>query len=92
MPIYDATSSINLEITSNSSIILFGSKKNDAVMKIDEILNYEPETYYIFNTQEFHNILNFSGTRYLFSLDFQFKKEKLSYRDIVNLCKEEKLL
>lgn len=83
--------SINLEIKAAKRQVMFGVKKNDAVMKITKFLNYSPNTYYIFNNQEYHNIINFEGERFLFTLDFIKNKDKLTYKDVLEYCKLKKL-
>ena len=82
--------SINLEVKAGKRQVMFGVKKNDAVMKITKLLNYKPNTYYIFNNQEYHNIITYEGERFLFTLDFDKKKDKLTYNDLLDFCKQEK--
>ena len=43
-------------------------------------LKYEPQTYYLFNTQVAHTVYNFKDTRYLLSVDFEEHKDKLNYK------------
>ena len=43
-------------------------------------LKYEPQTYYLFNTQVAHTVYNFKDTRYLLSVDFEERKDKLNYK------------
>lgn len=50
-------------------------------------LNYQPETFYLFNTQVEHMILTFSRTRYLFTLQFKKTKEELEYNEVLNFLK-----
>lgn len=45
-------------------------------------LNYQPETFYLFNTQINHSIITFSRPRYLFTLQFKKTKEQLSYSEV----------
>lgn len=47
-------------------------------------LNYQPETFYLFNTQINHSIITFARTRYLFTLQFRQPKEELTYYDVRN--------
>lgn len=51
-------------------------------------LNYQPETFYLFNTQINHSIITFSRTRYLFTLQFKKNKDELSYHDVRNFWKD----
>lgn len=45
-------------------------------------LNYQPETFYLFNTQINHSIITFARTRYMFTLQFKLQKEELNYYQI----------
>lgn len=45
-------------------------------------IKYNPKTYYIFNTQQPHCVINFSKPRYLFSIEFALDKDSLSYDDL----------
>jgi hypothetical protein len=47
-------------------------------------LHYQPNTFYLFNTQINHSIITFARTRYLFTLQFKQPKEELSYYDVLN--------
>lgn len=47
-------------------------------------LDYEPDTFYAFNSQKYHCLYNFEQPRYLFSCEFSQPKEDLSYE---RLCK-----
>ena len=42
-------------------------------------LNYEPNTFYAFNSQKLHCVFNFEKPRYLFSCEFFQQKNELSY-------------
>ena len=48
-------------------------------------LKYEPDTYYAFNTQINHMVLNFKKPRYLLSLEFFGKDCRLTFDE---LCKD----
>jgi hypothetical protein len=76
-------SCINMLInTDHHSHTLFGAQKDYINKKIIE-LKYEPNTFYLFNNQMEHCVINLDGPRYLFSLyfeeeiDFAFLKDKL---------------
>jgi hypothetical protein len=45
-------------------------------------LVYKPETYYLFNNQVLHSVYNFSRPRFLFSLEFEEDKDKLSFNQL----------
>lgn len=64
-------SCINMLISPNHhSHTLFGVNR-DYVNKDIVELKYEPNTYYIFNNQMQHCVINLDGPRYLFSLYFE---------------------
>jgi len=50
-------------------------------------LKYEPETYYVFNTQVPHMVLNTTKPRYLFSVEFLEKDRGLTFNE---LCEDIK--
>ena len=45
-------------------------------------LKYKPETYYIFNNQVRHAVLNFGVDRYLFTIEFNAPKEQLPFNQL----------
>jgi hypothetical protein len=45
-------------------------------------LQYKPDTYYIFNTQNFHMVINDSIPRYMFSMEFFDTDQGLTYADL----------
>jgi hypothetical protein len=53
-------------------------------------LKYEPNTYYLFNSQKAHTVYNFKGTRYLLSVDFLEDRTKLTYNQLLDEVKQEK--
>lgn len=46
-------------------------------------LKYQPNTYYAFNTKIPHTVLNFSTTRYLFSVEFLGQSRGLSFLELL---------
>jgi len=69
-------SCLNMLISENhNSITLFGSQR-DYVNKDILQLQYQPNTYYLFNNQIEHCVINIDVTRYLFSLYFE---QEISY-------------
>jgi hypothetical protein len=46
------------------------------------ILNYKKSKFYLFNNQKLHMVENFEKPRYLFSIQFVDKKEKLDYNTV----------
>ena len=72
-------SCINMLISyDHISYCLFGKELNDYVTAITE-LKYKPYTYYLFNNQQLHTVINFDKPRYMFSLYFE---EELEYKKL----------
>jgi hypothetical protein len=46
-------------------------------------LQYKPDTYYVFNTQVSHMVLNFDQPRLLMTIEFGEDKDALSYDDLL---------
>ena len=61
---------------------LFLDGEAGVVFKTQE-LQYEPDTYYVFNTQVPHTVYNFETTRYLLSIEFAKDKEQLTYEKLL---------
>ena len=83
---YSRGLAINMHINplEELSLCLFESEKiNEERIKYLP-LNYQPETFYLFNTQVNHSIITFSRTRYLFTLQFKKSKDELTYYDVRN--------
>jgi len=53
----------------------------EEVFKTKE-LKYEPNTYYAFNTQKPHMVLNTTRPRYLFSLEFSYEDSGLTFDEL----------
>jgi hypothetical protein len=52
---------------------------------------FKPNTFYLFNTQALHCVINFNEPRYLFSCEFEENKKNLSYLKILTWIKKNKL-
>lgn len=75
---------INLLVsTPETSHCIFARDSDSIVSNITE-LKYEPNTFYIFNTQVSHMVINTGEDRYMFSVRFKLNREKLSYFHIKN--------
>ena len=76
---------INMLLSHVNSHCLFTEhdydKKSQA--KIVE-LEYKQDTFYIFNTQHPHTVINFNGPRYMFSVEFEQDKTLLTYDNVKN--------
>lgn len=78
---------INMLLTDNGSMCLFADSTEPVVFEFDELI-YEPNKYYVFNTQVPHTVFNFSGERYLLSVEFLGKDRGLTYADLCNVFKD----
>ncbi len=65
---------------------IFSHQKNITELK------YKPNKFYLFNNQILHKVKNFDAPRYLFSLQFQENKTKLTYEMIYNWAKKMELI
>lgn len=82
---------INMLIQSEHSHSLFRRRlevdhTGGLVQKTIE-LKYEPNAFYLFNTQIEHCVINFNEPRYLLSCEFEKPKQELSYINILNWIK-----
>ena len=83
---------INMLLTPNvHSYCMFGIQKNKDNVYFSE-LNYEKNSFYLFNNQMPHSVINFDQTRYLFSIEFIDDKSKLSYATVYKWCLDAGLL
>lgn len=80
--------SINIVVDGFDSMCLFGDPAPGNKFVNLTALNYKPNTYYLLNVKKFHSVYNFSNLRYVVSLGIT----DLSYQDIVEYLKHEKLL
>lgn len=81
-------SCINLLISDKkTSHTLFGEQKDESNKNICELM-YEPSTYYLFNNQIQHCVINLGGPRYLVSLYFE---TETPYEALKNLFVENKI-
>lgn len=78
---------INLLLTGFNSHCFFGDRKSRDLVHLTE-LTYQPNTYYLLNTQTKHAVLNFTETRYLLSIGFN---QPSNYTSVLNYCKEHNL-
>jgi hypothetical protein len=75
---------INMLLQSQRSQVFFGeSVPNETWVSEFLEINYQPETFYLFNTQTEHTVFNFEGYRYLFTLEFEQDKTELNYYDVL---------
>lgn len=73
---------INMILTPEwPSHCLFGRDK-DYTNKYFTELNYEPDTFYVFNNQVSHCVINFDQPRYMFSVEFSKSLDTLNFPEI----------
>lgn len=70
--------SINMLLNDVKSQCLFSLGETEATHGFLE-LKYQPKTYYAFNNQVPHMVINFAQTRYLMSVEFQADKNELTF-------------
>jgi len=77
--------SINLLLTPQSkSLMFFGQTSIESSEQLDFIeLVYMPRTFYLFNNQIKHSVINFNDTRYLFTLEFEQDKNLLNFDKVL---------
>lgn len=63
---------------------LFKVHRDEATTKFHQLI-YEPDVYYVFNTQIEHMVINFKAPRYMLSIDFLKDKNELTY---AQLCQD----
>ena len=80
--------SINMLLTpEHTSHCIFTKKRTQKVDVFPIVeLEYKKNTFYVFNTQELHSVLNLNSTRYMFSVQFKDKKNKLLYNEVKQYC------
>lgn len=84
---------VNMLMThDHTSYSFFGEKDrhNDAQNHILEV-DYDKNTFYLFNTKKPHTIINLEKPRYLFTVKFLADYKQLSYEDIYNWKTENNL-
>lgn len=75
--------SINMMIEHHHSNCVFVNlEARKCTMPMLELC-YDPGVMYLFNSQMPHTVLNFTGNRYMFSIQFQEPKQVLKYADVV---------
>lgn len=76
--------SINMVLNPNDGVshCVFTPDKDVVVGGFVE-LQYQPDTYYVFNTQVNHMVLNFDKPRLLLTIEFEKDKDTLNYEDLL---------
>jgi hypothetical protein len=69
---------INMLLNDVKSHCLFSVGETEATHGFLE-LKYQPKTYYAFNNQVPHMVINFAESRYLMSVEFEADKNELTY-------------
>lgn len=78
---------INMLLTDNGSKCLFTDDTGSVTFPIVELV-YQPNKYYVFNTQANHTVLNFSSDRYVLSVEFLGKDRGMTYADLCKVFKD----
>lgn len=81
----ERTCGINMLLTDGPSHCLFNLRtdQGSSVSQVAE-LNYEPDTYYLFNTNMFHMVINLDKPRYLMSVQFC---DHTNYQELLSFFK-----
>ena len=74
--------SINMLLTPEVRSNCLFTEGGDTSFKFEELV-YAPDTFYIFNTQVRHTVLNYESPRYLLSVEFELTKDRLGFNDLV---------
>ncbi len=81
---------INMLMKETPSHSLFGFEKDQYNTNFVE-LKYEPKSFYLFNTQHMHSVINFQEPRCVFSAKFKKDKKDLTYQEVYDWCLQERL-
>jgi hypothetical protein len=73
---------INMLLNDVKSHCLFSVGRTEATHGFLE-LKYQPKTYYAFNNQVSHMVINFEERRYLMSVEFQEDKDQLTFEQLL---------
>jgi hypothetical protein len=74
--------SINMLLEHQDSFVLFGNSVSDSEDQFDIArLDYNIGDLYLFNNQCMHTVINFSNTRYMFTIEFEEDKGSLTYEN-----------
>jgi len=73
---------VNMLLQHQDSFVLFGNSVSDSEDQFDIArLDYNIGELYLFNNQCMHTVINFSNTRYMFTLEFEEDKSSLTYKN-----------
>ena len=78
--------SINMLLNNAKSNCLFSVSEAEATHSFVE-LKYRLGSYYVFNNQVPHMVINFNESRYLMSVEFKADKNELSYEQLLGEVK-----
>ena len=73
---------INMLLNNAKSNCLFSVGKTEATHSFVE-LKYRLGSYYVFNNQVPHMVINFNESRYLMSVEFEADKNELTYEQLL---------
>lgn len=78
--------SINMLLNNAKSNCLFSVNETEATHGFIE-LKYRLGSYYVFNNQVPHMVINFNESRYLMSVEFEADKNELTYEQLLGEIK-----
>lgn len=79
---------LNVLLKGKDSISFFGNPTQDPETFDIDVVDYQKDEMFLFNTQKLHGVLNLSEERYVFSLGFNFP---FNYDTIKEFCLENNL-
>ena len=79
---------LNVLLKGKDSISFFGNATQDPETFDIDVVDYQKDEIFLFNTQKLHGVLNLSQERYVFSLGFNFP---FNYDTIKEFCLENNL-
>jgi len=77
---------LNMILTPDIKSSCLFAEGEGAQFKFQELC-YKPDTYYLFNTQVRHTVINFDKPRYLFTLEFLADKDQLPFKNLLEQMK-----
>lgn len=79
------SAAINVLLEGNNSLSFYGEQTQDEEVSNIEVVNYEYNSMYLFDTTNKHGVINLNNDRLMFSMSFN---KPLKYSTIKNFCAE----
>lgn len=84
---------INMLLQGSNSKSLFCERTDYSKFQHHFIeIPYQTYTFFLFNTQQPHSVINFESDRFIFTVEFKQPKESLSYKTLHDWCKQKNLI